>query len=71
MPTKPRTPVTDDKLVPRRRAFRDVLGVSVSKGKCLERDPTFPKPVLVGMTRSYFMSELQAWIAKRPRTEAP
>ena len=68
MPAKTRTTtVANDSLVPRRRAFRDVLGVSISKGKKLEQDPTFPKPVFVGPTRSYFMSELQAWIHARPR----
>ena len=61
-----------DAIIPRRKAFREILNCSVSTGWRRENtDPTFPKPIQIGPSRyGYRMSELQAWIAARPRKGA-
>jgi predicted DNA-binding transcriptional regulator AlpA len=64
-------PAKNDALIPRRKAWREILHISTTTGWRWERDdPKFPKPVRMGTRWYYRMSELQKYIAKRPRKEA-
>lgn len=61
--------VTDDRLIPRRQACRDFLGIGTSTGYRRERDdPNFPRAVKIGKNRwAYRLSEIQRYIDSLPR----
>lgn len=57
-----------DPLIPRRKALRDLLGLSPSTGDRREKtDPSFPKRVAIGPKRwAYRASDIKRWIDSRP-----
>jgi predicted DNA-binding transcriptional regulator AlpA len=53
-----------------RRAWREIFNISESTGQKWQRDdPQFPKPICVGPydRKFYVLSEIEAYLASRPR----